>query len=156
LKKVMFISSTGGHLYELFQLKPLFKDYDYHIVTEKTKTNTSLKEEYKDRISYLKYGTKHKMYLYWFIFPYNCLKSLFLFLINKPDVIITTGAHTGIPMCYLGYIFKRKVIFIETFANKETRSLSGKIAYRIADHFIVQWEEMLELYPKAIYIGWIF
>ena len=34
-KKVLFIASTGGHLTELMQLKPLFKEYDYHIVTEK-------------------------------------------------------------------------------------------------------------------------
>ena len=34
-KKVLFISSTGGHFNELQQLKPLFKKYDYHIITEK-------------------------------------------------------------------------------------------------------------------------
>ena len=34
-KKVMFISSTGGHFSELMQLKPMFEKYDYHIVTEK-------------------------------------------------------------------------------------------------------------------------
>ena len=35
LKKVLFISSTGGHLRELMKLEPLFKDYDYSIITEK-------------------------------------------------------------------------------------------------------------------------
>jgi len=50
VKKVLFISSTGGHLFELMQLKPLFEKYDYHIITEKTKTNEYLKEEYKVRI----------------------------------------------------------------------------------------------------------
>lgn len=45
-KKVMFISSTGGHFVELMQLKPLFKKYDYHIVTEKTDNNIKLKDEY--------------------------------------------------------------------------------------------------------------
>ena len=37
-KKVMFISSTGGHFNELMQLKPMFEKYDYHIVTEKDKS----------------------------------------------------------------------------------------------------------------------
>ena len=45
---------------------------------------------------------------------------------------------------------------IETFANSETKTLSGKLIYPIADTFIVQWESMLELYPKAIYGGWIY
>ena len=39
MKKVLFISSTGGHLNELMQLKPLFNKYDYHIITEKDKSN---------------------------------------------------------------------------------------------------------------------
>ena len=39
-KKVMFISSTGGHLDELLQLSSMFKKYDYHIVTEKTKSKS--------------------------------------------------------------------------------------------------------------------
>ena len=50
-RKVMFIASTGGHLNELMQIKPLFKKFDYHIVTEKTKVDDSFKEEYKDKIS---------------------------------------------------------------------------------------------------------
>ena len=33
-KKVLFISSTGGHFNELLQLSPLFEKYDYHIITE--------------------------------------------------------------------------------------------------------------------------
>ena len=41
MKKVLFISSTGGHLNELMQLKPLFSKYDYHIITEKDKANLS-------------------------------------------------------------------------------------------------------------------
>ena len=36
-KKVLFISSTGGHFNELQQLRPLFEKYNYHIITEKDK-----------------------------------------------------------------------------------------------------------------------
>ncbi len=43
-KKVLFISLTGGHLEELTQLKELFDKYDYYIVTERTKSNMSLKK----------------------------------------------------------------------------------------------------------------
>ena len=49
MKKVMFISSTGGHLSELMQLKPLFKNYDYYIVTEKNDTTIKLKNGYESR-----------------------------------------------------------------------------------------------------------
>ena len=53
MKKVLFISSTGGHFNELMQLSPLFEKYDYHIITEKDKTNAGLKEKYGSKISYL-------------------------------------------------------------------------------------------------------
>lgn len=156
MKKVMFISSTGGHLNELLQLNPLFHKYNFCIVTEKTSSNLSLKEVYKDKVSYLVYGTKHNVLKYSFIFPYNCFRSLYLFLKFKPDVVISTGSHTAVPMCYIAHFFKRKVIYIETFANIYTKTMAGKMVYPIADHFIVQWESMLELYPKAEYGGWIF
>ena len=47
MKKVIFISSMGGHLTELMQLKSIFKDYDYKLVTEKHKSTVGLKARYK-------------------------------------------------------------------------------------------------------------
>lgn len=155
MKKVLFIASTGGHLNELFQLKPLFKKYDSYIITEKTKSTISLKDKYKN-VNYLMYGTKDHKFSYIFKFMYNCIKSLFLYIKIRPKVIVTTGTHTAVPICYIGKLFRSKIIFIETFANSQTKTLSGKLVYPIADTFIVQWEEMLKLYPKAIYGGWIY
>ena len=83
-------------------------------------------------------------------------QSLILFLKIKPDVVVTTGTHTAVPMCYIAHMFKKKVIFIETFANSESPTRSGKMVYPIADVFIVQWESMLKFYPNAIFGGWIY
>lgn len=155
MKKVVFISSTGGHLNELMQLKPLMEEYDSYIITEKTKSNLSLKNKFNN-VYYLIYGTKKNLFTYLFKFGFNILKSLYYFIKIKPDVIVTTGTHTAVPMCYIGKLFRRKIIFIETFANRTTKTLAGKLVYPIADTFIVQWESMLKLYPKAILGGWIF
>ena len=155
-KKVLFISSTGGHLNELMQLKKMFEKYDYHIITEKDKSTSSLKEKYGEKIDYLVFGTKDHILVYPFKFIYNCFKSLILYFKIKPKYIITTGTHTAVPMCYIGKIFGSKIIFIETFANINTKTLSGRLIYPIANLFIVQWESMLKLYKKAIYGGWIF
>ena len=53
-------------------------------------------------------------------------------------------------------INKKKIIYIESFARVDEASLTGKLMYPIADKFIVQWEEMLKLYPKAVYGGAIY
>ena len=77
-KKVLFISSTGGHLNELLQLSPLFEKYDYHIITEKDKTNEYLKEKYGKKVKYLPYGTRSHLLKYIFIYFY-----LYVFIISK-------------------------------------------------------------------------
>ncbi len=159
MKKVLFISSTGGHLDELLQLKKMFNDYDFHIITEKLKSNYSLRDKYPGRVNYLLYGsytTLKNRIIYPFKLLYNTFKSFFLFLKIRPKYIITTGAHTAGPMCLIGHIFGSKIIYIETFANSITKSKTGRIVYKFADLFIVQWESMLSLYPNAKYGGWIF
>ena len=155
-KRVLFISSTGGHLSELLQLKALFAKVDYHIITEKTKSNMALTNKYPNRVNFLMYGTKDHILRYPLKVLINCFKSLYFYLKLRPDYIITTGAHTAGPMCCIGKIFGSHIIYIETFANKKTKTVTGRLLYPIADVFIVQWKEMLELYPDAIYGGWIY
>ena len=143
MEKVMFISSVGGHLTQLLELKDLFNEYDSVLVTEKTDVTEPLKNKYKTH--YLIYGSRHYMLTYPFILIYNCFKSLFLFLRYRPNTIVTTGTHTAVPMCYIGWIFRKKIIYIESFAKRT-----------IATKFIVQWESMLEHYPKAEFWGAIY
>lgn len=155
-RKVLFIASTGGHLNELMQLKTLFKKYDYHIVTENTKVDKSLKKKYGDKMSFLIYGTKKYPISYIFKFIVNSFISLYYFFKYQPEVIVTTGTHTAVPMCYIAKIFGSKVIFIETFANRTSGTVAGKLVYPIADTFVVQWEEMHKIYPKSVCWGWLY
>ena len=154
MKKVLFISSEGGHLHELRQLD--FKKYDYSIVTEKTESTKDLKDKYNNKVHYLAYGTRKNLFKYFFVLLYNLFKSLYLYCKLKPEVIVTTGTHTAVEMCYIAKIFRAKVIWIETFANRHSKTLAGRLVYPIADTFVVQWEEMKELYPKAVCWGSIY
>ena len=156
MKKVLFISSTGGHLDELLQLSPLFGKYDYHIITEKDKVSESLKDVYGEKIQFLPYGTRAKLFTYIFKYLFLCIKTIYLYIKIRPNVIITTGTHTAGPMCYLGKIFRSKIIYIETFANINKKTATGRLVYPVADLFIVQWEELLKVYPKAVYGGSIY
>ncbi len=156
MKKVLFISSTGGHLSEMMKLSSMFEKYDHYIITEKTKSNMTLKDKYPGKVKYLVYGTKAHLLTYPFKLIYNSFKSLFLYFKIRPKVIITTGAHTAGPMCCVGKIFGSKIIYIETLANSKSKTITGRLIYLFADLFIVQWESMLKLYPKAVYGGWIY
>lgn len=147
MKKVMFISSVGGHLTQMLELKDIFNDYNYILVTEKTDVTKDMNNKYK--MEYLKYGSRKYLFRYIFIAIFNIIKSFFLFLKYRPNVIITTGTHTAVPMCYLGWLFGKKIIYIESFAKRTSPTLTGRIVYPIATVFVVQWETMLKYYPKA-------
>ena len=155
MKKVIFISSGGGHLEELLALKKLFNDVDYTIISEKTDSTLFLKDKYKN-VKYLIYGTQDHLLAYLFIFPINIIISFFIFLKIRPDFVVSTGTHTAVPMCKIAHLFKKKVVWIETMANITTGTKAGKMIYPIADKFIVQWPELLEVYPNAEYWGSIF
>ncbi len=156
-RKIMFVSSTGGHLTELLQLESIFQNYDYSLITEKSKANKKLKSKYKN-VDFLLYGTKDHKLSYPFKLLINCFLSVFLYFKYQPDYIITTGAHTAGPICCIARIFGSKVIYIETFANITTKTITGTLFYKlhIANLFIVQWSTMKKLYPKATYGGWCF
>lgn len=153
-KKVMFISSVGGHLTQMLQLKKIFNDYDYVLVTEKTDVTKSMKEKYK--MEYLTYCSRQYWKTYIFKEAWNLVKSLWLYIKYRPKVVVTTGTHTAVPMCYIARLFGSKVIFIESFAKRTSPTKSGKMVYPIATTFVIQWESLKEFYPKAEVWGWIY
>ena len=150
--KICFIASSGGHFEQLMMLKPLMDKYQSFIVTEKTNYVVS---QNGHRLYYLKQVNRHEFkFLYYMI--YNTLKTLQIFLKERPDMIISTGALATIPMCIVAKLFKKKVVFIESFAKINSPTLTGKLVCKFADKFFVQWESMKEVYPNAIFEGGIY
>lgn len=156
MKKLLFISSAGGHLSELMQMEKLIEKYDSYLITEKTESTLQLKYRYKSRISYLCHSSRKPFIKFIFQFIYNILKSIFLYIKIRPDIIISTGASCTVPICYIGKIMNSKIIYIESFARVETLSMSGKSMIKIADLFFVQHKELHQKFPKTIYKGGLF
>lgn len=152
-KKVCLISSSGGHFEQLMMLKQLEEKFDVFIVTEKTDYNKNNKN-----IKYFlpQVNRKEKFFMLKMIKIY--FKSLKILKKEKPDVIISTGVLSTIPMLYLGHKKHRKVIYIESFAKISDPTQTGKFVYKhnLADRFYVQWESMLKFYPNAIFKGGIY
>ncbi len=152
-KKICLISSSGGHFEQLLMLRKLSDENDIFIVTEKTKYNKN-----DNKIDYYVNQVNRKEVLFIFKMLLILIKSLYIFIKERPDVIISTGVLASIPMLLVGHIFKKKVIYIESFAKISSPTMTGKLVYnhKLADRFYVQWESMLEFYPNAIYKGGIY
>ena len=152
-KDLLCICSAGGHLTAMMKLKDIIQKYDSILITEKTVLSKDIE---KLETKYVCYCSKYYLLHYLCVLPINFIKNIYYFIYYNPKIIITTGAHTGVFMCYLAKFFKRKVIFIEVFDRYKTLTLSGKFVYKIADIFIVQQKELQEKYPKSVYIGGMF
>jgi len=58
-----------------------------------------------------------------------------------------------VPICAMAKLLRSKVIFIETGSRIHALSTTGRIVYRFADLFFVQWQELMRVCPLAIYAG---
>lgn len=148
--KVCFVTSSGGHLTHLMQLKPWWQDKERVWVTfDKADSQSILKDEKK----------------YWCYFPTNrniknLIKNTFLaykvLRKEKPDLIISTGAAVAIPFFYLSKLFGIKTVYIEVYDRIDKPTITGKVVYPITDLFILQWEEQKKFYPKGEFLGGLF
>ena len=84
------------------------------------------------------------------------LQALWALVHLQPRAILSTGPGVAVPACILSRLLGVKVIYIETGSRIFTLSASGRILYRVADLFFVQWPELLALHPKAVYAGRLF
>ncbi len=135
---------------QLMMLKQLQAEYPGFVLTEKT-AYAPPKLQGKPTYQLLQVNRHQKTLPLRLLF--NIWKSFRIFWKEKPDVVISTGVMACIPMCLIAKLFRRKLIFIESFAMVNSRTMTGRFLYRFADRFYVQWEPMKELYPKAIYLG---
>lgn len=147
-KKICLISSSGGHFEQLKMLQPLSKNYHLVLITEDT--------EYSSEADYYLIQTGMRDRLFPLKMIINSIKSIKIWVKEKPDYIISTGAMVVIPIALIAKLCKKKVVFIETFATVYDGTRTGRFMYKIADLFIVQWEPLKKVYPNAVYGGSIY
>lgn len=151
-KKICFAASSGGHYEQLLMLRPLMEKYDSFVITEETSYRATVKDQ---KMYYMKQvNRKEKGFIPSTIV--NCFRSLKIYFKEKPDVVICTGVLAMIPICLISKFFGKKLIYIESFAKVTSPTQTGKLLYKFADRFYVQWKPMLEVYPNAIYLGGIY
>lgn len=148
--KVCLVGSSGGHLTHLYMLKPFWENKDRFWVTFDKEDARSLLE---DETVYPCYYPTNRSLKALFI---NTKLAIKVLKKEKPDLIVSSGAAVAVPFFYIGKLFGAKTIYIEVFDRIDHSTITGKMVYPVTDRFIVQWEEMKKIYPKAINLGSIF
>ena len=148
--KICFVSSSGGHLTHLYMLKPFWQDKERFWVTFDKADARSLLEGERVYPAYYPSNRSIKA------LAINTVRAIRILHKEKPDLIVSSGAAPAIPFFWLGKLTGAKTIYIEVFDRIDKPTISGKVCYPVTDMFIVQWEEMKKVYPKAVNLGSIF
>lgn len=147
--KICLCASAGGHAEEIMKLKPLAKKYDSVFFTEKSGfTDLSFADK-----TYTVPQINRKEPLVIFKILLITIRSVSLLLIEKPGVLISSGALATIPICALAKICNIRIVYIESLARTDKLSLTGKFMKHIADFYIVRSRNLLKFVPSAKYVG---
>lgn len=142
--KILAIASAGGHWIELMRVVPAFQAHDLNFVS----TNKSFAETVKGyqffSVSEASQWEKLKLIL----LAYQMFRII---LSVRPKLVISTGAAPGLMGIIAGKAIGAKTIWIDSIANVDRISLSGRIALYFADRLYTQWPHLSN--SKIIFNG---
>jgi UDP-N-acetylglucosamine:LPS N-acetylglucosamine transferase len=144
VKRVLAISSTGGHWVQLNRLMPAFEGCEVHWAC------TSPDHEARLRVAAGRLGQQVASYTpitdanRWTKLKLvkQMLETVALLIRVRPDVIVTTGASVGYFAIRAGRLLGARTCWIDSIANGDELSLSGVKAGPHADLFLTQWPHL--------------
>ena len=134
--KVIAVSSIGGHRSQLLRLSSFLDQFDCKYVCAGNAAIVDREVDFilndvnrESRLSIIK----------------CILLSVKILLKVKPKLVVSTGALPGLIFIILSkYLFRAKVIWVDSIANGSELSGSGRVAKGIADLTITQWEDLAD------------
>jgi beta-1,4-N-acetylglucosaminyltransferase len=144
---VLLVCSNGGHLAQLLRLEPWWRQHQRMWVTfQKTDAVSQLDGE---TIVWAYHPTTRNVV--------NLARNAILCarLLNRvrPSVIVSTGAAVAFPFFIAGRLLGIPTVFIEVYDRVDSTTLTGRLCRPLANLFLVQWPEQLQLYRGAQLIG---
>lgn len=148
--KICYTASDGGHTHELMQLTGLFPKYPGILITESRNVKSGFEAVYTLPLV----NRKSLRFLLRFVQSFFTIRRILSQ--ERPTHIISFGAMCTVPVCVIGKLMGMKIIHVESFTRIRDLSLTGKIVYPFADLFVVQWKQLVQKYPKAVFGGALF
>lgn len=132
------------------QLAAVYEKYDHFYFTFKGGVVDEMKKTSRVRAipNIVRYNP-----LSWIV---GAVLSFYIVVVEKPDVVITTGAGIVVFLCVFAKLLGAKLIFIESMARVERPTLTSRMLYPFADLFIVQWQGLMKYFPQAKFLGRLF
>lgn len=134
-RRLLAVASGGGHWHQLMLMRGAFEGAEVHYVT----TLAGLPEQFgASPATLVRDCNRHEK----MAMVGSALEILGVIRRWKPDVVLSTGALPGVIALALGRTLGAKTIWVDSVANAEEMSLSGKLARRFAHVWLSQWPEV--------------
>lgn len=135
-KMILLLASGGGHWTQLMRLRPAFQGHSLVFV--------GVKAFYRDDVGQAPFETVRDVsrLLPWGL-PLTVLKLVYILLKYRPAVVVSTGALPGLLALALAKrMLGSSTVWVDSVANVEEVSMSGRKARRYADLWLTQWEHL--------------
>ncbi len=133
--RIMAVASGGGHWVQLQRVMPAFEGHDVTFVT----INPTYKADVPgERVLIVRDSTR------WNKLGLIILGlQVFLSLIRiRPHIVVSTGAAPGFMAIVLGRLLGAKTVWLDSIANVEEVSMSGRMVRRWAVLWLTQWPHL--------------
>lgn len=143
---IHLIASGGGHVDLLVALLPTLEDFRRVWLVQPSARVAALRRE-GEEVHVLPDYDRNPVRGHYLA---NVWQSLNLVRAQGPRLVVTSGAGVVVPFCIIARLAGAKIVFIETMARVRNASASGRVLSRVAETTLVQWPELLDVYPQAI------
>ena len=145
---ILLAASAGGHLNQLLQMQPAWADCADQVYV------SSLE------VAREKLARRGKCYIVGECNREHPIRALQVFWRafricrqERPAAVLSTGAAPGLACCLFGKLFGARIVWVDSIANTEKLSMSGRLARPFADLVLSQWAEVADKYPNVEYCG---
>lgn len=147
MARVLLVSSAGGHLSQLMELKPWWSHHERQWVTFDLPDARS-KLQGEETIAAHHPTTRSLANL-----ARNFILARKVLARFQPDVVISTGAAVAFPFFVLGRAAGIPCVYLEVYDRIDSRTLTGRLCRPLASRFLTQWPEQCDLYRGSTLIG---
>lgn len=131
-KRVLAVASAGGHFNQLMLLRPGFAGHSVRYLTTLDGLAAQFDAAPAAQIPDCNANTPLRVLACGLITSWQVLRF-------RPDVIVTTGALPGLIALVFGRLTGARTLWVDSVANAEDLSASGRLARRIAHRTLSQW-----------------
>lgn len=135
MKTILAVASGGGHWVQLLRLSPAFRGAQVVYMSTNKAYVVDVAGEQFVAVRDANMWNKGAMVIMACQVAWHVLRI-------RPDVVLTTGAAPGLAAIFFARLLGAKTIWVDSIANSEVMSSSGKVAKKWASLWLTQWPHL--------------